>query len=218
MLVGTGRQPGARHGGRDDRMARAHGAWSSQAMSAAVGAGGHLCWTPEPLIAVAGCRHRSSTFVELAVRRHGVDRRGGVARSFAARSLDASTSHGGSSRGGRASSTTSSGWVRASQGGGAGHRRRPSATSSRRSSSAGRCRRTARPRSSAPTLPRRRLQIADDTWVVLAVGTDRPAARGDALGSHHGERDRSGTTTRPGRDRHTAVSSQVSTSSGRRSP
>lgn len=40
--------------------------WSSQRVTAAVAAGGHLCWTPEPLVAVAGCRHRSTTTVRLA--------------------------------------------------------------------------------------------------------------------------------------------------------
>lgn len=41
----------------------AGGEWSAQRTTATVAAGGHLCWTPEPLVAVAGCRHRTTTTV-----------------------------------------------------------------------------------------------------------------------------------------------------------
>ena len=44
-----------------------HGDWSSQAVTASIGDGGHLTWTPEPLVAVTGCRHRSATTVTLGV-------------------------------------------------------------------------------------------------------------------------------------------------------
>jgi urease accessory protein len=39
---------------------------SSQWVRASVGAGGLLRWVPEPLVLVAGCRHRSTTTVSLA--------------------------------------------------------------------------------------------------------------------------------------------------------
>jgi urease accessory protein len=39
---------------------------SSQSVHAVVGAGGHLRWVPEPLVAVVGCCHRSATIVDLA--------------------------------------------------------------------------------------------------------------------------------------------------------
>jgi urease accessory protein len=41
-------------------------AWSAQDVHAVVGTGGHLRWVPEPLVAVAGCRHRTTTTVDLA--------------------------------------------------------------------------------------------------------------------------------------------------------
>jgi urease accessory protein len=41
----------------------AHGEWSAQRTTAIVGTGGHLCWAPEPLVAVAGCRHRTTMTV-----------------------------------------------------------------------------------------------------------------------------------------------------------
>ncbi len=44
----------------------AGGAWSAQHVHAVVGVGGHLRWVPEPLVAVAGCRHRTTTTVDLA--------------------------------------------------------------------------------------------------------------------------------------------------------
>jgi urease accessory protein len=40
---------------------------SSQTVHADVGPGGVLRWEPEPLVAVAGCRHRSTTTVALAI-------------------------------------------------------------------------------------------------------------------------------------------------------
>lgn len=39
---------------------------SSQRVRATVGAAGHLSWAPEPLVLVAGCRHTTTTCVDLA--------------------------------------------------------------------------------------------------------------------------------------------------------
>lgn len=42
-----------------------HGDQSTHRVHASVGPGGHLSWEPEPLVPVAGCRHASTTTVDL---------------------------------------------------------------------------------------------------------------------------------------------------------
>jgi urease accessory protein len=42
------------------------GGLSRQRVRATVAERGHLCWTPEPLVLVARCRHRSSTEIDVA--------------------------------------------------------------------------------------------------------------------------------------------------------
>ena len=156
-----------------------HDAWSSQGVTADVGERGHLCWTPEPMVAVAGCRHRSSTTVRLAagatawiveevsLGRTGegsgrVDlewrvERGGSVLVHHAERLGA----GGPGWGSAVSTGRHRHLVAALAVGLPGRGDGP-------------------PTLVGPDAAAARLQVADDAWMVLAVGADRPTARAAA--------------------------------------
>jgi len=153
-----------------------HDSWSSFAVTAAVGAGGHLCWTPEPTIAVAGCRHRSSMTVrldpgatawiveEVSLGRTGEDP-GHLELEWRVERAGAVLLHHAERLG-----PSGPGWGSAV--GNGQHRHLVAAVSVG----------VVAPGDGPPTSvdasgAAARLQIADDTWMVLAVGVDRPSAR-----------------------------------------
>jgi urease accessory protein len=154
-----------------------HDSWSTQAVTATVGAGGHLCWTPEPMVAVAGCRHRSSMTVRLAadatawiveevsLGRTGEDP-GCIELEWRVERAGSVLLHHAERLG-----PNGPGWGSAVSSG--RHRHLVAAVSVGVTAPGG-----------APTTvvgadaAAARLQIADDTWMALAVGVDRPAARG----------------------------------------
>ena len=197
------RRAGARRGGRRRRPPRRWGpsrrrwcgpapaGWSSQqTVHADVGRDGRLWWQPEPLVAVAGCRHRAIDDGAAGRRRDAVDRRRGRRSAAPARRRATSRWRGVSSATAARSSTTPNASAQVPRGGGA-----PSPPAATATSLAAVAVGTPAPDVApivSPAVALAVLPVAADAWVVLAAGAvaaggapgagDRPAGLTQAGG------------------------------------